>query len=211
MLRLFAAIFMVSFLSGCFSSGPQYLAQPQAITMDGSYIHQPSGIMFPVRTGEFQRMAIYQFDAEGQHISVGYNRSVAGKPVAVTVYVYPSPSIKSFGSPQSVIDGTRSELCQHEFAAHQYEITNIHPDARLIRDETSQRDNQGYQKLFARFSYEDTFAGMPQALWSELQLSCYINDKWDIKYRVTYPQNTAVDAEIQKLKQAIENVQYDAQ
>ena len=210
MLRNFISIFVVTVLSGCFPSSPQYLARPETISIAGTYVHQPSGFTLPVAAGEFVRASIYKYDAEGKNIGVAYNLTNASKPIAATVYIYPSPSITSIGSPASVIETAQTHLCNQEFGAQQQEIIAAHPNAKKVNSgvATSGSSVSGIHNLSAHFEYEEIFASIRQPLFSELELSCYINDKWNVKYRVTYPKSLAVEHEIQQLKQAIQITMY---
>lgn len=198
--KAFMVVLMTSSLFGCSSPGLQYLPRPEPIQSTGSYTHEPSKIAFPTVVGDFQRSRIYQYDVEGKNVGVAYNLSDRTKPVAVTVYVHPSPSIVSIGSPESVIKTAQETMCQREFETTKQEIMAAHANASHIESDTS----NGFQNLLARFEYEEVFAGKQQSLTSLLELSCYMNDKWNIKYRVTYPRSVTPPQDIQRLMIAIE-------
>jgi hypothetical protein len=199
--KILLPVFFACILAGCHGA-TQYLSRPEPISAVGPYLHQPSGFSFPMTAGEFVRVDIYQYDIQGENISVSYNLDKPSSfPIAATVYIYPSPSIVSFGSPASVVEGARSRLCEQEFDAIKQEIAASYPNAKLIdmpgRPVTPTR-------YFALFEFEGEIAHVRQPLFSELELSCYVKDKWDVKYRITYPKGLAVAREIEDLKKTIE-------
>ncbi len=197
----FMVALMTGMLSGCISSGPQYLSRPEALSSTGTFTHDPSGLTFPIAVGDFQRVDIYQFDVEGENIGVTYQLTDDAKPVTVSVYVYPSPSIVSLGSPESVTKSAQATLCQQEFETTKQEIMAARTNASHLESDTS----GGIQNLLARFEYEEAFAGKQQRLSSILELSCYMDDQWNIKYRVTYPSSVEVQQELQQLQTVIED------
>jgi hypothetical protein len=199
---------VVTVLSGCSAQRLQYLSQPEAISVAGEYVHQPSDFTFKFRSGDFVRAGVYKYDTEGKHIGVAYNLNNISKPVAATIYVYPSPSIMSIGSPRSVIASARKHLCKQEYEATVKEIIAAHANSKQVDKNNSSSDDfaSGVGDLSAYFEYEGVFAGVKQALSSEFKLTCYLygNDEdWNVKYRVTYPKSLAVDSEIEKFQNAV--------
>lgn len=176
-------------LAGCPSANTQYLVKPESIDVSGPYSHGQSGMMFPVTVGEFIRGTITRFDAQGLNTSVGYNLYQIPKAAAATIYVYPSPSIVSIGSPENVVESGRSTLCQNEYEARKREIISAHPGAKLLNEDVLASPKNGVigTGKTATFEYEEVFAGVRQPLHSRLDMFCYINGKWTVKYRFTYP------------------------
>ena len=209
MLDIFGRLVVVvatSILTGCFASSSQYLARPEALPSTGTFSHKPSGFDFPISVGEFQRVDIYKYDVEGEDISVSYNLISRYKHIAATIYIYPSPSIVSLGSPASVIKTARANLCRQDFDAQVQQIT-ARPNVRQISgsEAAAKANNTGTHNLSAHFEYEEIFAGVQQPLLSEFELSCYINGKWNIKFRITHPKSLTVWEEIKQLKMVIQS------
>jgi hypothetical protein len=106
-----SALAVSTILWGCPPTSPPGLSQPERLEREGDYRHPPSGIRFPPATGSFRRDQILQYDPQGRNVSVAYNCTDGRHPIAATVYVYPSPTVTSFGSPPDVVAGRRS--CAH--------------------------------------------------------------------------------------------------
>jgi hypothetical protein len=69
------------------------------------------------------------------------------------------------------------------------------------------RNITGVEGVFGRyadFEYVDVLAGHTQSLHSRLYLFTYLDGKWTIKYRITYPagasSEVAVDAFVKEYK-----------
>jgi hypothetical protein len=146
-------------------------------------------MMFPMTVGEFKRGSITRFDAKGFNVSVGYNLYQIPKAAVATIYVYPSPSIVSIGSPVNVVESARATLCQNEYEARKREIAGAHPGAKLLNEDVLASPKSGVigKGKTATFEYEEVFAGVRQSLHSRLDMFCYIDGKWTVKYRFTYP------------------------
>ena len=192
-------VIVASILSGCFATSPQYLTSPEAISSTGTFTHIPSGFTFPISVGEFQRAGIYKNDVEGKNIGVSYNLTNSFKPITVTIYIYLAPSITSIGSLISVIETARANLCRQEFEARKQEIMTVYPNAKQISSNmaTAGAKTISVHNLSTYFEYEEIFSNVVQP---ELELSCYINDKWNVIYRVTHPKSLSVEQEINQLK-----------
>jgi hypothetical protein len=174
------------------------LAAPKTIAAQGPYIHAPSKVKFPEKVGEFQRGEIHQFDDKGTDVSGGFNHTTL--PIAFTLYVYPSPSITSFGSPANVVATARAKLTDREFEARKKEIMSVHPGAKLIeqRDISHSDGGQTFPGKTAVFEFDDIFAGAKTTVRSQLIIFCYVSEKWTVKYRVTHPKSVDADKAIQE-------------
>jgi len=205
MLKIVIATLITAILAGCQTATTQYLTKPEMVEVAGPYSHAPSGMMFPLTVGEFRRGSITRYDARGFDVSVGYNLYQLPKAVAATIYVYPSPSIVSIGSPANVVESARSTLCQNEYEARKREVLGAHPGANLLTEDVIGSPNNGVAASgkSATFEYEEIFAGVRQPIHSRLDMFCYIGGKWTVKYRFTYP--AAFDAK-QELDMFIEKV-----
>jgi len=208
-LVLFAPMLLL--LAGCPTMSQHYLAQPQAIKAEGSYIHRPSGMTFPQAVGDFHRSAMFDYDMEGFDVSAGYDLTDFSRAITATVYVYPAPSLISIGSPADVVASARATLTQGEFDKREREIFQAHPDAEKINESvvSLQQSGKSYSGKMASFEFEDFFGGQRLMLSSRLYLFCYVGDKWAIEYRFTYPKNSKMTNEIdvfmQDLQWTLEN------
>ena len=104
-------------LLGCPTMQPKYLLKPEIIKAEGSYAHTASGMTFPLRIGNFQRVTVLRYDVEGLDMSAEYYLFTLSGAVDATVYVYPSPAIVSICSPPEAVELARDRLSQTEFEA----------------------------------------------------------------------------------------------
>lgn len=195
-----AAILLGSFSSvGCRTTVPPENRQPGPLRVDGPYTHRGSGMTFPTAVGNFQRSGVHQFDTEGMDVAAGYNLADSRRPVTATVYVYPAPRVTSIGSPAHVVTLARRMAAQREFDIRKREILDSHTNTRVIQEDDALLPQGGstYQGRKARFEFEDTFRGRRLPLSSELYLFTFVEDRWTIKYRFTYPKAVDASAEIQ--------------
>ena len=171
--------------------------------------HTPSGMLFPSSQGEFTRVSVRQYDAAGLDVSAGYNFLSPSLPVAITVYVYPSPPVRSFGSPADVVSGVKRTLAQGEFQRVKNEIKQAHQDARILAEEeivtpALEAPRSGY---FARFGYFENFASQALPVESTVYLYCYVGGEWTVKFRITHPEGAnaqpIIDRFLQNLKWTI--------
>lgn len=179
-------------LSGC-PSVPTPLSQPEALQASGVFVQAASGMTFPDQVDDFRRVAVTRYDKDGLDVSAGYNAVDPRAPVAATVYVYPAPSLVSIGSPAAVIASAREHLCADEFARRKAEIVHAHPDAQLLDqgDVGLPRPSGPFPGKRARYAFDEVFGGAPQRVSSELDVFCYVGEKWAMEYRFTSPQNAA--------------------
>jgi hypothetical protein len=172
---------------------------------NGIIEHSASGMQFPLTCGNFSRAGVRQYDARGLDVSAAYNPSSPDIPIVITAYVYPSPSLRSIGSPKSVVDEARRTLAQGEFQRCKDEITRVHAGARLASESEITSPSVGLTQggYFACYTFTDQFAGRIGPVESLLYVFCYAGDGWTIKFRVTYPKGvdarTAVNRFLQDL------------
>jgi hypothetical protein len=186
-------------LCGCPSMQTRSLAQPERVAVRGAYVHSASKITMPESIAGFQRDNVSRYDADSLDVSGGYNLVTPSHRIAATVYVYPSPSLTSIGSPPDVVAGARARLAEGEFEARKQEIRQAHPGAILVqqREMSRTQSGQSHAGKFAIFEYEEVFAGSRTRLRSRLYLFCYVGGKWTVKYRFTHPKSEDADREIQ--------------
>jgi hypothetical protein len=190
-------------LCGCPSVHTRSLVQPERVVVQGAYFHSASKITMPESIAGFQRDAVTRYDADGLDVSGAYNLVTPSHRIAATVYVYPSPSLTSFGSPPEVVAGARARLTEGEFERRKQEVQQAHPGASLLeqRDISRTQGGQSYAGKLAVFEYEEVFAGSRMPVRARLYLFCYIGGKWTIKYRITHPKSEDADREIQEFIQ----------
>jgi hypothetical protein len=189
-----------TFLCGC--PGvilAQPLAQPEREKVQGPYVHTGSGIVMPESVGNFERGFVTRFNQEATDISAGYNLFAPSNHIVITVYVYPAPKLTSIGSPPDVIAGAQTHLAEQEFDRRQQEIMHAHPKATLMdQHDTDHIENtHSFPGKTATYEFEGIFAGSSQSLRSLLYVFCYVNGKWAIEYRVTFPKAEDDDGEVQ--------------
>lgn len=190
-------------LCGCPSMHTRSLAQPEHVAVRGAYVHSASKITMPESVGSFQRDTVSRYDADGLDVSVAYNLVTQFHQIAATVYLYPSPSLTSIGSPPEVVAGARAYLTEAEFEHGKQEIQQAHPGAALVeqRDISQIESGQTYAGKLAVFEYDEVFAGSRMLVHSRLYLFCYVGGKWTVKYRFSHPKNEDADREIQEFIQ----------
>ena len=190
-------------LCGCPSMHTRSLAQPERMAVQDAYVHSASKITMPESVAGFQRDAVTRYDADGLDVSAAYNLATPTHRIAATVFVYPSPSLTSIGSPPKVVAGAGAHLAEGEFERRKQEIQRAHPGAALVEQSDTSRTEAGqpYAGKFVVFEFEDLFAGSRMPVRSRLYLFCYVGGKWTVKYRFTHPKSEDADREIQEFIQ----------
>ncbi len=180
-----------------------YLKQPEPITVEGRYVHPRSKITIPETVAGFWRGAIVRYDSGDLDISAGYDLRSAARHIVATVYVYPAPRLVSIGSPPEVVAGARAHLAAGEFDRRKREVQQVHPGAQLVeqRDTVRMEGGQSYSGKLAVFEYDEVFAGSKMPLRSCLYVFCYVDSKWAIEYRFTYPKDQDAEKAIQEFIQ----------
>jgi hypothetical protein len=157
------------------SAQPRYLAQPESIA-DSRYAH-PSGMVFPATVGDFHRVSLLRYDADGLDISAGYDLIARTGGVAATVYVSPGAAA-GVGS------------CRGEFDAMKQAIVTAHASVKLLEERSVSllQGGASHDGRTASFTYDETGGGAHRTLQSELYVFCGVAGKWAIEYRFSYPQ-----------------------
>jgi hypothetical protein len=130
------------------------------IRLEGTYVHRPSGLVFPEAIGRSRRVSARQFDADGNDVGVGYNVEEPDLQIALTVYVRPRFE-GADGHPFSLEDQFKFErdtVMQHHAGA-QSTPTQPAPAATAARS-----------GLLRLLPYQGVFAGADQQV-SSLPLS----------------------------------------
>ncbi len=157
---------------------------------EGSFVRlTASGVVFPAKVLDFQRISQRTYNRNGTDVGVGYNQLRPEMPIIATVYVYPSTPVIAAGSPDDVVQDARARQTKAEFESRQREVTNAHPGASLLGQEEVSLSEHGvaYHGWHGRFSYTQQMAGGPAALHSDLFAFGYLAGRWDLEYRFSYP------------------------
>jgi hypothetical protein len=146
-------------------------AEPPKLDLpaDKPYTHEPSGFVFPIRVGEFDRISGYRYDETGLNISIGYNHKPSR--IVMTAYVYPAGNAE--------LKDHFDQICR--------DVTKAFPAAKEVSRgpwELKQGDKK-YDGLKAVFSMRREFGGEVRELNSVAYLLKLGNQF--IKFRVTYP------------------------
>lgn len=156
----------------------------------GVFTEPQTGMVYPEAVGDFQRINVIKYAPDGSDESVGYNLIAPHSEVSSTVYFFPSPSLRSVGSPPEVIEDARASLCLRQFLAIEQEILRAHPDAHLLKEEQVTLDQMGKTFRGHKVTYQlmiEKFFGRRQATHSEAYLFCYAGGRWSVEYRIDYP------------------------
>jgi ribosomal protein L35AE/L33A len=188
------------FLCGCPSVHPQYLARPEPFVVEGTYVHPGSQIQMPKTVDGFKRDKFARYDVDGLDVSAGYNCLTAYHRIVATVYVYPTPPLRSIGSPPDVIAEARAQMTDREFERRKHELQYVHPGATLMEqhDIVHREGGQSYPGKTAIYEYDESFGGVKQPLRSQVCAFCYVGEKWAVEYRFTFPKADHADEEIQE-------------
>jgi hypothetical protein len=159
------------------------LAHPTAITAVGDFKHNPSGYLFPIQVGAFQRVGLLQYDTGGLDMSAGYNDALPGCLVALTIYIYPTPRMTFIGADPDVVRSLEGRWLDGAYTGAKAEIVRAHPDAVLgSEDATTQDGIPGKKAVYSIGKAE-----------SELHVFV-VHHTWFLKIRATYPSQCSTQA-----------------
>ncbi|OWJ64270.1 hypothetical protein [Inquilinus limosus] len=184
------------------------LSQPGEVAVQGRYVHAGSGLAFPAGGAaagtRFTRVTVTQFDTKGLDVSANYDVPTPSGRMRISAYVYPVPLAFNLVSPTPAADSTaqdldsglRNTVCQQEVGRRETELTTLHPEAELIREDTVAAPH-GETKVpgtVAIYETSDFINSTPKRVRSELYIFCYVQDRWIVKYRVTPVQDRTSEA-----------------
>lgn len=192
-MRALQCMFLILALGACRTTqAPPYTPHAVQAPQGQAYIHVNSGMVFPVNVGPFTRAGVTRFSENAYDESVGYNAhaTAPGSEIAATVYVYPAPPLRSYGSPPEVIASARRQLCAYNFSNARLDIERANPDATLISSAEAVLHNGGamHHGFQAHYNFTARRFAMRDAVpvRSELYVFC-ASERWLVKYRFTYP------------------------
>lgn len=173
---------------------------PASSARSAIFEHRETGFRFPTLLGPFRRVETRRYDRNGRDVGVGYNLETSGHQMAVTVFVYPAPSLPAYRSPEAS-STAREERCDRAFAAVQADIGAAHPGARLEEEGIAPSPSAEHARegLRAVYAFDGVFNGRRQSLRSEATLFCYVGGDWLIAYRTTAPISVDYRADLARL------------
>jgi hypothetical protein len=165
----------------------QPLREPELFNRPGVLTHEPSGLAFPERSANFQRVTAYRYDTAGLNVAIGYNDRRPTCLIVATFYVYPAPRMSFVGASPSVVTSLQESWLRDEFARSKAEVEAAHPNlwnpaVQAFVNPLSDLLVQGPSFAFAESEH-----------LSELRLFLY-RRQWFIKYRLTYPESCKTEA-----------------
>lgn len=184
------------------------LSGPGEVAIQGRYIHAGSGMVFPTEGmaagSRFVRVSVNQFDDKGRDVSANYHVPTPSGRMLISAYVYPVPLAFKLVSPTAAGASTvasldpmlRDTVCQQEVGRRETELTTLHPEAQLIREDPIAAPHGGTSVpgTVAVFETNDFVNNTPGRVRSELYIFCYVQDLWIVKYRVTPVQDRTSEA-----------------
>jgi hypothetical protein len=161
-----------------------------AIDEPGTYRHRFANAYFPVKVGEFRRADLHRYDDEGRDVSANYNLRTPTGRLLVTVYIYPSPPLSEGSGGRA---SRREALCRQEFEEFRTYLSDQHGGAQPREDGRPIRVPEVNPGLSHRtvFQFDSFFGDRVQPVRAEAHYYCFVQDKWQVKYRITAP--VAVD------------------
>lgn len=149
----------------------QRLERPRDLELeeDKPYVHEPTGMKFPVAVGDFKRRRGSQYDQKAHNVSVSYG--IERFKLFLTAYAYPAG------------EDTLADHMKHV----QNDLTNFYPDAKLEKegDWKLKQGDAKYTGRQATYTHEMEFLGEQQPVVQRVYL-LKLGEHF-IKFRVTYP------------------------
>jgi hypothetical protein len=148
-----------------------------------AYEHVPSGLVFPLEVGPFARTNVYPGRAGLDGVIVGYAHMMPTGPMLVTVTLEASP-------PATVQPATIDPACRQLFAQRKDDIAKSNAAVKWLEDKDVTLTIAGgsHPAMMTAFDYE--FRGNP--VRGFLFVTCHLNGKWTLHYRVTSPRDPQV-------------------
>jgi hypothetical protein len=159
-------------------------AEPQPLNETGPYRHPASGMEFPTKIDEFNRVALAQYDAAGHIVSARYEIDGATSKITATVFVYPI-----YGSA-----GTRAERCQRLLNEASAAVVAAHPGAQPTATDDMTLDQEGrtHTGRHAVFFFDEPIENDTRPATAQLYVFCDASGPWQLEYRFTHPRELTV-------------------
>jgi hypothetical protein len=163
-------------------------AQITRLNVQGPYTQPSSGMTWPENVGDFSRVSILQYKADGSDMSAGYHRMLAHAEIVATAYTFPIPA----GAVRDASGHIGQSQCAPMAAEIMREVTQAAPSAKPLTAEAVTLDQQGPQQgfhgIFA-LTAPHFMDRTDEAVKSEAYVFC-VKDKWIAEYRFSYPVAT---------------------
>jgi hypothetical protein len=171
-------------------AGTPALAQKEVADAPDPWVHAATGVAFPARVGEFERLRVVEYTDDGRDASAGYRLERGGKWVSVTFYIYPViPTMN----------------CQQTFADVKAQIAN-YKGATVVREGLDPAPAGRGAPVAHYVRYQVPAGAMRQdlpAVRSDAYLFCAPGDRWLVKYRATGSPDFDFGNDIDTLMHAI--------
>jgi hypothetical protein len=176
----FSIVIPLLIFGGCGGGSEKTVNQPAQphfteIKTNETFVHNPTGMEFPLQIGNFKRVRSVKYDHEGANVSSEYILQSFGFTIAeLKVFIYPSET--EVNGPLSLdkhYDQTRALLFNIYFDAHGLEEGEI---------KIGQPFGPQEGKMFS-FIYKPPDSFNSKTCYSRLYL--FKHGPWFIKYRVT--------------------------
>ncbi|HEY4300685.1 MAG TPA: hypothetical protein VGM73_07425 [Candidatus Didemnitutus sp.] len=170
---------------------------------DHTITHPASGMRFPERVAEFERVDFKQSSGKGLIFTCDYRLSGPGALVLATVTLYPAPSAS--GATEGLIREARPGLADSEYQLEVKRILASHPNT-VVSEEKEIALAQGLQKHVGRyveFEYSDTIESRFQPVVSRLYLFNNVDEKWAVRFRLTFPKGAIAEKVITEFLSAL--------
>ena len=155
-----------------------------------------TGMVFPDKVGEFQRVAVHRYDARGRNVSAGYNLILGDAGVAVTVYVYPL-------EPRA--GETARQACDREFTGVTGAIVSANPGNKAMGEKAVQGavGGEAVPGRMAAFTYPQNFARALRTVTTRALVLCPVKERWIVKYRATWPAEQDGESSFEAFRAAL--------
>ena len=163
-------------------------AQITRLNVQGPYTQLSSGMTYPESVGDFSRVSILQYKADGSDMSAGYHRMLAHAEIVATAYTFPIPA----GSATDASGHIGQSQCAPMAQEIMREVTQAAPSAKPLSAETVSLDQQGPQQgfhgIFA-LTAPRFMDRTDEPVKSEAYVFC-VKDKWIAEFRFSHPAAT---------------------
>lgn len=173
--RLAACGLMAALTAPAHGQAPEYLDTPLPIPAAGDYVHDGSGMVFPVAVGPWQRIELQRFDRDALDVAGSYWLTQPDGGAVATFYVAPLPIPE--GGPAA-----RDAACHEQFAVYRDEVVRRNR-ARLLTEAKvpapgGSAFDDGFQATFR-------YAGNGGDTVMQLSLFCFVGGPWAFEYRIS--------------------------
>jgi hypothetical protein len=184
---------------------PAYVrTKPSPLRVSGDYVHEGTGLVFPVNAGPFVRDKIMRFDNDGLDIAANYQLpNTYRQKILVSVYLYPiTGSMPGITSARAASE----DACLAEFKDVEDVALYMFINPKLTAEKAVSAPHRDFKP--GRLAVFDADGGRNFPVFtgrvrSESYVFCGRNPLWVLKYRVTYEQSAEVSSSLDALFAAV--------